>query len=135
MWPLMTGPVKIINSRRKGAVGEREFANLLRGYGYVNAKRGQQFRGSPGSPDVVGVPGVHFEVKRTNRLKLYEALDQARKDSGLKSIPVVAHRCDGLKGRTSCRGDWLAILSFADLAKLLEKAGMGPQPISIEDFL
>ena len=35
-----------MNSRRKGKVGEREFAALLRENGF-DARRGQQFSGSP----------------------------------------------------------------------------------------
>lgn len=41
------------NGRRKGAVGERELANLLKNeYGF-ECRRGQQFCGSNGDADVV----------------------------------------------------------------------------------
>ena len=40
-----------INSRAKGAKGERELANKLKDYGY-NTRRGQQFSGLEGE-DVV----------------------------------------------------------------------------------
>ena len=51
------------NSRRKGASGERELAKKLREYGY-EARRGQQYCGSNGDADVVGIPGIHIECKR-----------------------------------------------------------------------
>ena len=51
-----------MNSRNKGAAGEREVAGILRGYGYKKARRGQQYCGSNGDADVVGLPGIHIEV-------------------------------------------------------------------------
>lgn len=66
-------------SRRKGAVGERALAAYLSGEGFP-ATRGQQHRGGPDAPDVIveALPGLHFECKRTERLNVYDALDQAR---------------------------------------------------------
>ena len=53
-----------MNSNRKGKEGERELANLLKDrYGY-DCRRGQQFCGSNGDADVVGLPGIHIECKR-----------------------------------------------------------------------
>ena len=79
-------------SRRKGAVGGREPAAGLTAEGF-NATPGQQHRGGPDSPDVIcpSLPGIHFEAKRTERLHLYDAVAQARRDAGGK-LPVVAHR-------------------------------------------
>ena len=81
-----------MNSRNKGKVGEREFAALLREHGY-DARRGQQFSGSPDSPDVVSdaLAWLHFEVKRVQNLNLTDACVQAEGDCGGKSW-VVAHR-------------------------------------------
>ena len=79
-------------SRDKGKRGELEFAKLLRDEGFT-AARGQQYSGGADSPDVVhNVPGVHFEVKRVERLNLKAAMDQADNDADPKDIPVVAHR-------------------------------------------
>src|ERR1700678_209079 len=54
-----------INSRNKGAGGEREFAKVLTDAGF-KAERGQQHSGGKDSPDVrcEGLTNVHFEVKR-----------------------------------------------------------------------
>lgn len=124
-----------INSRNKGATGEREFAALLREWGY-DAKRGQQFKGGPESPDVHGVPGVHFEVKRTEGFQLYSAVDQARRDAAGKAMPVVAHRCNANKGpRESCRGDWLFVIGADDFRRLLTLHTPPPTPDPLEGFL
>ena len=95
----------------KGKRGEREFCSLLRSKGFTSARRGRQFKGSPDSPDVVGIEGWHVEVKRTEALSLYEAYRQACEDAGDCDIPVVAHR----------RNDrpWLMILKAEDLLALI----------------
>ena len=81
-----------MNSREKGKRGERQWRDELRENGYT-ARRGQQFSGSPESPDVVSedLPWVHFEVKAVERLNIEDAMEQARRDCGGK-IPIVAHR-------------------------------------------
>ncbi|MBI5386783.1 MAG: hypothetical protein HZA90_19095 [Verrucomicrobia bacterium] len=81
-----------MNSRDKGQRGERQWRDELRANGYA-ARRGQQFCGSPESPDVVcdDLPWVHFEVKLVERLNIVEAMEQARRDGGGK-VPIVAHR-------------------------------------------
>lgn len=79
-------------SRDKGKVGEREVAELIRSYGF-EARRGQQHRGGPGSPDVIhNIPNVHIEVKRMERFNLYEALEQAVSEAEPDDVPVVFHR-------------------------------------------
>ena len=81
----------MVNSNSKGKRGELEFAHALTDMG-IQARRGQQFSGSPDSPDVVtDLKGVHFEVKRCESLSLYKALAQAEDECG-DSLPVVAHR-------------------------------------------
>ncbi len=110
-----------MNSRAKGAVGELEWSRVLKERGY-EARRGQQFSGGGDSPDVVhNIPGVHFEVKRTERFSLYAAVDQARRDAPQGSMPVVVHRCNNDKRKGSCRGEWLVVLSADDYFALLGK--------------
>ncbi len=99
------------NSREKGARGEREFARLLREHYTVDARRGVQYKGGPDSPDVEGIPGIHFEVKRTERLSLYEAMAQAERDCGDR-VPVVAHRRNGK--------EWLLIIREKDVNRFIE---------------
>ena len=68
-----------INSKAKGAKGERELASKLRDYGY-DCRRGQQYNGLEGE-DVVGLDYIHVEVKRVQALNLDEAMEQSKKDS------------------------------------------------------
>ena len=82
---------KKINSREKGKTGEREFAKLCREQGYEKARRGQQYNGLDGQ-DVVGLDGIHIEVKRVERLNIDEAMKQSIRDSKEGEIPIVAHR-------------------------------------------
>lgn len=79
-----------MNSNLKGKTGERELAKILSEYGY-DCRRGQQYKGGVDSPDVVGLPGVHIECKRVEKLNLDAAYEQAVKDAG-EDIPAVFHR-------------------------------------------
>lgn len=91
-----------INSRQKGARGERELAHYLGDAGFP-ARRGQQFSGGTDSPDVIcpSLSAIHIESKVTQRLNLYGAMAQAIADAGSR-IPVVCHKRNG--------SEWLAIL-------------------------
>jgi hypothetical protein len=82
----------MINSRQKGARAERQWRDELCEHDHA-ARRGQQFCGSPDSPDVIcaDLPWIHFEVKAVERLNIQAAMDQARRDCGGRT-PVVAHR-------------------------------------------
>lgn len=80
-----------MNSRNKGAAGERELANILKAYGY-DTRRGQQYCGANGDADVVGLPGIHIECKRVERLNLYEAMEQSKADAKRYEMPAVMHR-------------------------------------------
>lgn len=111
-----------INSRQKGARGEREFAALLREHGY-EARRGQQFSGSPDSPDVVTNLPFHFEVKRVEQFNAYKAIEQAVRDSEPTKIPVVAHKRN--------KGEWLAVLRMDDFIKLVKRSQSESKPRSI----
>lgn len=98
-----------INSRAKGARGERELSSKLKEHGY-ETRRGQQYCGSNGDGDVVGLPGIHIECKRVERLNLYDALAQARSDAKDGETPTVFHRKD--------RSEWLVTMSLDDWMKL-----------------
>lgn len=95
---------KKINSREKGKAGEREFAALCRERGFENARRGQQFNGLDGQ-DVVGLDGIHIEVKRVERLNIDEAMKQSIRDSKEGEIPIVAHRRNREEWKITMRAD------------------------------
>lgn len=94
-----------INSKEKGKVGEREFAALCREHGFENARRGQQYSGINGDADVVGLEGIHIEVKRVERLNIEEALQQSIRDSKEDEIPIVAHRRNREEWKITMRAD------------------------------
>lgn len=102
-----------INSRQKGAAAEREVANILKARGHT-ARRGQQFSGGAESPDVIGLPGFHIEVKRVQAGNLYKWMAQAEDDRGFDEYPVVVHRRN--------QQGWVAILNFNAFLDLVEKA-------------
>ncbi len=95
-----------MNSKQKGNRGEREFAEWLRDNLGIEARRGQQYSGSPESPDVVSDLPIHIEVKRVERLNLSEAMRQAIRDCG-DYAPIVAHRRN--------REDWMITMRADDL--------------------
>jgi L-lactate utilization protein LutC len=77
----------------------------------VDARRGQQYQGGEESPDVkADIADVHFEVKRRENFRLYEAIEQAVEDAGAK-VPVVLHRTN--------RHPWVAIVRLDDLPRLV----------------
>ncbi|MFO1080835.1 MAG: hypothetical protein U1E23_09445 [Reyranellaceae bacterium] len=89
-------------------------AELLRTHGFA-ARRGQQFSGSPDSPDVVhDIPGVFIEVKRTESFRLYAAMEQAKTDRKAGDIPAVFHR--------SNQRPWVVVLDAADFLTLVKAA-------------
>lgn len=98
-----------MNSRRKGAAGERELANKLKDYGY-RTRRGQQYCGANGDADVVGLPGIHIECKRVEKLNLYDAMAQSVRDAKEGETPAVFHR------KNNC--EWLVTLRMDDFMKL-----------------
>lgn len=101
-----------MNSRRKGAAGELEAAHAWTRATGLEARRGQQFSGSPDSPDLV-VAGSRFhpEVKRLGRIAVLKALRQAERDAGPDRLPFALVREDG---DTS----WAVVVRLERLAEL-----------------
>lgn len=98
-----------MNSREKGAKGERELARKLKEYGY-DCRRGQQYCGANGDADVVGLPKIHIECKRVERLNLYDAMAQAKHDARDGETPAVFHR------KNHC--NWLVTMELDDFIKI-----------------
>lgn len=103
-----------MNSQAKGCRGERMWRDVLRSFGFT-ARRGQQYSGSPDSPDVVcdELP-YHWEVKCVQNLNVLNAFEQARRDAGAGKIPVVAHKKNGKP--------WLITMSADDFLALVDDA-------------
>lgn len=97
-------------SQRKGADGERELAAVLREYGYEIKRVGSMSFGEV--PDLVGLPGVHIEVKRCEQVRLSEWMQQAERDSQhfKDGLPAVFHR--------RSREVWRVTMNLADFMRL-----------------
>ena len=103
------------SQQRKGADGERELAEVLRGYGYDVTRGGSLTFGE--IPDLVGLPGVHIECKRVERLNLWKAMQQAAADADRfkDGMPIVFHRQN--------RKPWLVTMQLSDFMKLYGGGG------------
>ena len=92
-------------SRNKGADAERELANIFRDqYGY-HVRRGQVFNKES---DLVGLNGIHPEVKRVEKLNVHTAMQQAIDGAGKRQdgIPTLFFRRN--------RGEWLVTMRLTD---------------------
>ena len=87
-------------------------AKILSNYGY-NCRRGQQFSGANGDADVVGLPGIHIEVKRREKLQIYDAIDQAKRDAKPDELPAVFHR------KNDC--EWLVTMPLDQWMELYKR--------------
>lgn len=111
------------NSRQKGKAGELEAAHFLTSLFHQPVRRGQQFRGGSDSPDVVGLDGLHIEVKRVQQLNLNAALEQSAREAATGEVPVVLHRANQQR--------WKISIYAEDMLRLAEAiTKLTKQPIS-----
>ncbi len=98
------------SSQHKGRAGELELAELLRQYGY-EIKPGSPLNYGK-EPDLSGLPGVHIEVKRVERLNIGQAMQQALRDAERfqDGAPAVFHRRN--------RQPWLVTMRLEDWVKM-----------------
>ena len=87
-----------INSKQKGKRGELEMCRVLKGYGF-DARRSVQYNGKAedGEADIIGLDGIHAEIKRVERLNIYDAIAQAKHDADADELPTVFHRKNNSK--------------------------------------
>lgn len=107
-----------INSNRKGKAGELELSHILRDHGY-DTRRGQQYCGADGSADVIGLPYMHIECKRVEKLNLDAAMAQARIEAKESEKPVVMHRKN--------YEDWKVTMALADWIELYREWSAGKE--------
>ena len=100
-------------SQRKGADGERELVSILQREGYQVERGGSETYGTV--PDIVGLPGVHIEVKRVEQLNIPEAMNQAARDSKRfqDGMPAVFHRRN--------RRRWMVTMALADWLRMYRR--------------
>lgn len=107
-----------MNSKQKGARGERELAKVLREYGF-EAERTQQYCGNTEeSADLRGLPYIHIECKRVEKLNIDDAMEQASDDmiaafhneGEEHKLPAVFHRRNGKKWKVTMYIDeWMML--------------------------
>lgn len=102
----------MINSKNKGKRGELEIVRKLKEYGYLNAQRSVQYCGVNGDADVIGLPGIHAEIKRVERLNIQDAMSQAIADCK-EDMPTVMHR------KNNC--EWLVTMRLSDWIELYKE--------------
>lgn len=101
--------------RMKGATGEREWCAMLKAAG-IDAKRALG-QARDGGGDVPAPPYL-WEVKRRQRVSIYEHMDQvvaAQPQYDGCSVPAIAIRADNR--------EWLVVMRATDLLPLLYNKG------------
>ncbi|MGN8818581.1 hypothetical protein ACTNEN_09705 [Oribacterium sp. HCP28S3_H8] len=93
------------SSRDKGKRGELELVNLIRDTWGYDVRRGKVFYHES---DMVGLDGIHPEIKRKERLNVDDAMQQAVEEAAKRKdgLPTVFHRKD--------RGEWLVTMKLSD---------------------
>ena len=88
-------------SHRKGRAAELELSRILQSHG-IPAEPGQAVSYGT-TPDIVGVDGIHVEVKRRENVNLSAALTQAEEDSRKfgDGLPAVFHKKNREKWRVT----------------------------------
>ena len=101
------------SSQRKGRTGEIELAHVLQGYGYdVQPGRAVSYGEVP---DLSGLPSIHIECKRVEKLNVPEAMAQAVRDADKfhDGRPALFHRRN--------RQPWLVTMRLEDWMQLYRR--------------
>ena len=107
------------SSFRKGSAGEREFVAFCKSIGWEARRFGhiqRPERGASEFPDVEvkELPEFHFEVKRVEKIKIWDSLIQAAADAfNSKKTPVVAFRRN--------RSPWYVSIPARDFFQIMEQ--------------
>lgn len=102
-------------AQQKGRRGEEELRGILQQAGFPVRRGGSLSFGEV--PDLTGLPGVHIEVKRVERLNIGEAMSQAIRDSERfrDGMPCVFHRRN--------RSPWLVTMTLSDWLNMYAGGG------------
>lgn len=105
------------SQQQKGRAGELELAAILGRHGFTIIPGTPLNYGM--EPDLSGLPGIHIEVKRVERLNISEAMDQATRDAlrFRDGLPTVFHRRN--------RQQWLVTMRLDDWIRIYRKALTG----------
>ena len=101
-------------SKARGKRAELDLVHQLQKFGFADARRTAQYCGkATGTADLVGLPGVHVEVKNVERLNIWEALSQSKRDSevdGNRDIAAVFFKRN--------RSGWYVAAPLEDFVRL-----------------
>ena len=99
-------------ARNRGANGERELAGLIRDTWGYPVRRGYVFHHES---DLVGLDGIHPEVKRVEKLNIHKAMEQAIEEAQKREDgqPAVFFRRD--------RGEWLVCIRLPLFMEMYKK--------------
>lgn len=100
-------------SKARGKRAELDLVHKLQELGFSEARRTAQYCGKAGTSDVIGLPGVHCECKAVQRLNIWEALLQSKRDSeadGNSDIPAVFFKRN--------RSGWYVAMPLTDFVSL-----------------
>lgn len=110
-----------INSKSKGKRGELDLVYSLRDAGFPEVRRTAQYCGkATGTADLVGLPGVHVEAKNVERLNIWSALAQSKRDveaDGNGDIPAVFFK----RNRS---GGWYVAVPLSDFIRLYAQSDL-----------
>ena len=100
-----------MNSRDKGRRAELEFIRVMKEYGFeCHRAQGMYQKGGIDTADVVGLPGIHCEIKRVENLNIHKAYEQAKRDADGRAMPVVFHRRSREGWMVTCSlEDWMEV--------------------------
>lgn len=103
------------SQQQKGRSGELELAGILGRHGFTIIPGAPLNYGT--EPDLSGLPGIHIEVKRVERLNVSGAMKQAIRDSErfLDGMPALFHRRN--------REPWLVTMRLSDWMQIYTKGG------------
>ena len=131
-----------MNSSRKGADGERELAAILEAEGFRTERGGTESFGT--APDLSGLPGIHIEVKRVEKLNIFVAMAQAIRDAARfrDGYPAVFHRRNRKPWLvTMLLSDWLRMYraalkarTSADLGQTAKRVELCPNPTTLSNL-
>lgn len=101
-------------SQAKGRRAEIEVSKILQSYGIPAEPGAPESFGA--TPDIVGVDGIHVEVKRRESVNLSAALAQAAADAQKfgDGLPCVFHRAN--------RQTWRATMTLENWLELYRRA-------------
>lgn len=101
------------SSKARGKRGELSLVHALRDAGFTEARRTAQYCGKAGTSEVVGIEGLHVEVKNQERLNIWSALAQSQRDTeadGNGDIPAIFFKRN--------RSGWYVALPLPNFIKL-----------------